>query len=78
MPIKPNKGTQGYMLWNAMRHGTITNIEAMERFHITSFHRRISDLKELGWTIAKSWDENPNTGTRYKVYRLVDDGKDVA
>lgn len=78
MPIRPNKGTQQYVLIEAMKKGKVSSMDAFRRFGITSLHRRLSDLREMGWIIADSWEENRFTGKRYKVYRLVDDGKDVA
>lgn len=77
MPIKVNKGTQYEKLVTAMTTGTVTSMDAFG-MGITSLHRRLSDLRAMGYVIAKSWDENPNTGKRFKRYRLVDDGKDVA
>lgn len=78
MPIKVNKGTQYYSLVRAMQKGTITSLDAFSKFGITSLHRRLSDLRAMGYVIASSWDENPRTGKRFKRYRLVDNGKDVA
>lgn len=78
MPIRPNKGTQQYQLVEAMKKGTITSLDAFKKFGITSLHRRLSDLREMGWIIADSWDENEQTGKRFKRYRIVDDGKDAA
>lgn len=78
MPIKVNKGTQYEKLVTAMKKGTVTSMDAFRQFGITSLHRRLSDLRAMGYIIADSWDENPNTGKRFKRYRLVDDGKDVA
>lgn len=78
MPIKVNKGTQYDKLVQAMKKGTITSMDAFRQFGITSLHRRLSDLRAMGYVIAKSWDENPNTGKRFMRYRLVDDGQDVA
>lgn len=77
MPLKLNKGTQYYRLVQAMKTGTVTSMDAFG-MGITSLHRRLSDLRAMGYVIASSWDENPNTGKRFKRYRLVDDGKDVA
>lgn len=77
MPIKLNKGTQLYRLANAMRVTSITTMDAYA-MGITSLHRRLSDLRAMGYVIASSQDENPNTGSRFKRYRLVEDGKDVA
>ena len=78
MPIKVNKGTQYDKLVRAMKKGTITSMDAFRQFGITSLHRRLSDLRAMGYVIADAWDENPETGKRFKRYRLVDDGKDVA
>ena len=78
MAIKVNKGTQYYALVQAMKTGTVTSMEAFSKFGVTSLHRRLSDLRAMGYVIASSWDENPNTGKHFKRYRLVDDGKDVA
>ena len=77
MPLKLNKGTQLYRLAKVMKIRTITTMDAYA-MGITSLHRRLSDLRAMGYVIAKSWDENPNTGKRFKRYRLVNDGKDVA
>lgn len=77
MPIKPNKGTQQDRLLQAMKKGTVTSMDAFG-MGITSLHRRLSDLREMGWIIADSWDENESTGKHFKRYRIVDDGKDVA
>lgn len=78
MPIKVNKGTQYYALVQAMSNGTITSMDAFRQFGIVSLQRRLSDLRSMGYVIADTWDENPETGKRFKRYRLVDDGKDVA
>ena len=78
MAIKVNKGTQYDKLLRAMQRGTITSMDAFRMFGITSLHRRLSDLRAMGYVIADSWDENPRTGKRFKRYRLVDNGKDVA
>lgn len=78
MPIKVNKGTQYEKLVTAMTKGTVTSMDAFRQFGITSLHRRLSDLRAMGYVIADTWDENPDTGKRFKRYRLVDDGKDVA
>ena len=78
MPIKVNKGTQYYALVAAMSKCSVTSMDAFRQFGITSLHRRLSDLRAMGYIIADSWDENPETGKRFKRYRLVDDGKDVA
>lgn len=77
MPLKVNKGTQYYSLVQAMKTRTITTMDAYA-MGITSLHRRLSDLRAMGYVIASSWDENPNTGKHFKRYRLVDDRKDVA
>lgn len=78
MPIKPNKGTQGDILLKALREGRVTTLMAMTELHIASLHRRLTDLKEMGWLIAVSREEDEERGTHHNVYRLVDDGKDVA
>lgn len=78
MPIKVNKGTQYYALVQAMSKGTVTSMDAFRQFGIVSLQRRLSDLRAMGYVIADTWDENPETGKRFKRYRLVDDGKDVA
>ena len=70
MPIKPNKGTQYDKLVKAMTAGTITSMDAFG-MGITSLHRRLSDLRAMGYVIADSWDENPDTGKRFKRYRLI-------
>lgn len=78
MPIKVNKGTQYYSLVQAMKTGTVTSMDAFHKFGVVSLQRRLSDLRTMGYVIADSWDKNPDTGKRFKRYRLVDDGKDVA
>lgn len=77
MPLKVNKGTQYYSLVQAMSKGTVTSMDAFG-MGITSLHRRLSDLRAMGYVIAGSWDENPKTGKHFKRYRLVDNGKDVS
>ena len=71
MPITPNKGTQQYELLKELKTHKVTSMDAFTKLGITSFHRRMTDLKELGWVISNSWEENRETGKRYKVYRIV-------
>lgn len=71
MPIKVNKGTQYYSLVQAMTVGTVTSMDAFRKYGIVSLHRRLSDLRAMGYIIADSWDENPETGKRFKRYRLI-------
>lgn len=71
MPIKPNKGTQEYRLLQALSNGTVTTLGAMRQLGITSFHRRMTDLKERGYVIASAPEKNPETKVWYNVYRLV-------
>ena len=78
MPIKPNKGTQYDRLLQALKRGTVTTWSAMADLHITSFHRRLTDLRLMGWEIASSRVDDKEKGTHYNVYRLVENGKDVA
>lgn len=54
--------------------GAITAVEALECLGIASFHRRLTDLKEVGWLIDSKWIEVPtrygNGKTKVKQYTL--------
>lgn len=71
MAIRPNKGTQEYKLLKALSEGTVTTMGAMKHLGITSFHRRMTDLKLRGYEIASAREKNPDTKIYHNVYRLV-------
>lgn len=47
----------------------ITIMESYELFGITSLHRRLSDIREMGYEIEDEWLELPS-GKQVKQYRL--------
>lgn len=51
--ITPTKGTECYRLLNALKAGKVTSMYAATRLGITSLHRRLTDLREMGYTIGK-------------------------
>lgn len=60
-------------------HDGITDMEAFDfhdskgqRWHITSLHRRLADMRKAGYAIDKgTWEVNELTGKRYKRYRWI-------
>ena len=61
--------------WKTYKGG-LTTLDSMRLLGITSFHRRMTDLKESGYVIDDVWEKNENTGSRYKRYFLKYDPKD--
>lgn len=49
--IEPGKNTECGRLLEVMRHRRISTIKAAADLGITSFHRRLTDLRLMGWTI---------------------------
>lgn len=64
--IEPKQGTECYRLLKAMRRGRVTSLRAAKELNITSLHRRITDLKVMGWTVNQC-----------RVSKLDDRGKEV-
>lgn len=55
------------------RHGNrITVRDIQVKLEINGATARLSDLQKKGYTLAKDWHTNPNTGSRYLVYTLVE------
>lgn len=74
--IRKGRKTQcNQLLKKLQRKKGITSLEAFSELGITSLHRRLSDLRESGYTIADTWhyklDANGKVEKRWKVYRLV-------
>ncbi len=51
------------------RNNTVTNMTAFSLFQITSFHRRLSDIKKFGVTIYSKWSDDEGTA-RCMIYGL--------
>lgn len=48
--------------------GSITQREAYIDYGIQSFHRRLADLKEMGWSVTGTEKIHPTTGQKYTRY----------
>ncbi len=71
---KGNKMTQTDLILKHMRKaGSITQREAYLDYSIQSFHRRLSDLRELGYNIHGVKKRHPTTGQEYTRYYLAND-----
>lgn len=73
---KVHKNTQlGRLLETLKRKKGISSLEAFQELGITSLHRRLSDLREMGYEIGDQWhyktDADGKVITRWKVYWLV-------
>lgn len=58
------------MLDHLKKNGSITQREAYLDYGIQSFHRRLSDLKELGYAVRGVAKKHPTTGQEYTRYYL--------
>ncbi len=68
------------ILSHLREYGSITNRDAFVHYSITSFTRRICDLKASGVNIVDRWEVGNNKFNepcRYKRYFLVEDKKSV-
>lgn len=65
----------GRLLMKLKRQKGITSLEAFQELGITSLHRRLSDLREMGYEISDTWhykvDSNGKVEKRWKVYRIT-------
>ena len=52
--ITPNKNTECGRLLDALKRGKVSVYYAYEKLRITSLHRRLTDLREMGYTINKA------------------------
>lgn len=64
--IKPGKNTECDRLLKALQNGTVTAYMAFIELHITSLHRRLTDLREMGYQIEKR-----------RVQKLDERGKEI-
>ena len=64
--IKPGKNTECDRLLKALQKGTVTAYMAFIELQITSLHRRLTDLREMGYKIEKR-----------RVQKLDERGKEV-
>lgn len=69
--IKPGKGTDCDKLLTVMRRRRLTTTGAC-RMGITSFHRRMTDLRQMGYTISQQqmyrYDERGKVRKKWKEY----------
>lgn len=49
--------------------GTLSELEAFQKWQMTCFAQRICDLRKLGYPITDTWEVS-STGKRYKRYYL--------
>lgn len=57
-------------------NGSITNMEAMWKYSITSPTRRITDLRQYGYNVTDVWEHGTNKfgePVRYKRYFLKEE-----
>lgn len=61
------------ILQHLREHGSITSLEAQDRYGCAYLPARISDLKKQGNVISETWETSKNRygeSTTYKRYRL--------
>lgn len=74
--MKPvNNGTQyAKILQKLKRKKGLTSLEAVTECGTVSLHRRLTDLREMGYEISDSWqykyDKDGKVIEMHKVYRL--------
>lgn len=51
--------------------GPISQREAYLEYDIQSFHRRLSDIRQMGYTLRPIHKTNPVTGQDYTKYELI-------
>lgn len=72
------KGKRGHMtqaekiLNHIRKNGSITQREAYLDYGIQSFHRRLTDLKDAGYSIVGQPKKHPVTGQEYTRYFLLE------
>lgn len=64
--IKPGKGTHCEKLLKALENGKVTTTSAFINLHIASFHRRLTDLRNMGYVIEQQ-----------RVQKLDERGKEI-
>jgi hypothetical protein len=70
------KMTQVEKILNHIRkNGSITQREAYLDYGIQSFHRRLSDIREMGITLLPVQKTHPTTGQGYTRYYIAGDKK---
>ena len=66
------------ILHHIKKTGSITQREAYLDYGIQSFHRRLSDIREMGILIVGENKKHPTTGQEYTRYSIKDDTFTVA
>jgi hypothetical protein len=51
--------------------GTITQREAIMDHSVQSLTRRITEIRDAGFSVDGIWKEHPTTGQRYMRYSLI-------
>lgn len=59
------------LLHHLQNVGPISQREAYLEYDIQSFHRRLSDIRQLGFKLQAIPKKNPVTGQEYTKYELV-------
>tara|TARA_Y100000361_G_scaffold110792_1_gene100881 strand:+ start:292 stop:522 length:231 start_codon:yes stop_codon:yes gene_type:complete len=70
MKIMKGKTQKELLLSHFDTANSISNVEAQAIYKIRALPRRISDLKEEGYSFEHEWRTDP-TGQRYMRYYLV-------
>ncbi|WP_095210291.1 helix-turn-helix domain-containing protein [Endozoicomonas ascidiicola] len=71
-PYMKNLTPQCYVILNHLKKGrTLTQRSALMDFGVMALPRRISDLKEAGYTVHSVMEKNTLTGQRYARYSLT-------
>jgi hypothetical protein len=52
-----------------LRRGWVTPLDALNKAQCLSYHRRLSDIRQLGHKTEARWIELPN-GKRVKAWRI--------
>lgn len=72
--INPNSAsnTQCQKILELLQNGgSITTLEALNKFGCFRLASRINDLTKQGYVFDRQWETNAQTGKRYVRYRLV-------
>jgi len=59
------------ILTHIRKAGSITQREAYIDYGIQSFHRRLTDLRDMGYTILGQLKTHPTTGQKYTRYFIT-------
>lgn len=72
--LKKNE-QKSIILRHLRKYGSITNLEAYDKYRILRCQARIYELEQRGFVIDRSWDNNGKSGLerkKWRVYTLIE------